>query len=163
MSNIPLSVSYKMAGEWMGVQMAFNFSLLTWLVFATLIMFAVFSLLNSLFFSISKGSEARFHHLGVGGPIVVYLILYAVQQLVSVVALLLIPLGIQITNPAGQLPEFSLVYVSSLSMFNEMLSGAGADPNTAVIGIEIVPVAVLFSFLLLVLTINSHRRHTSVR
>ena len=141
--------------------MAFNFSLLTWLVFATLIMFAVFSLLNSLFFSIAKGSEARFHHLGVGGPIVVYLILYAVQQLVSVVALLLIPLGIQITNPAGQLPEFSLVYESSLSMFNEMLSGA--DPNTAVIGIEIVPVAVLFSFLLLVLTINSHRRHTSVR
>lgn len=161
MSNIPLSVSYKMAGEWMGVQMAFNFSLLAWLVFATLIMFAVFSLLNSLFFSISKGSEARFHHLGVGGPIVVYLILYAVQQLVSVVALLLIPLGIQITNPAGQLPEFSLVYESSLSMFNEMLSGA--DSNTAVIGIEIVPVAVLFSFLLLVLTINSHRRHTSVR
>ena len=103
MPQVPLTVAYKLAGELLSTQMSMGFGPSIWLILSGVLIYAIFSLLNSVFFSVAKGSEARFHHLG------------------------------------------------------------GGDPNTAVIGIGIIPVVLLFSLLLFFLTIRSHRHYTSVR
>lgn len=50
----------------------------------------------SIFFAISTGSEARWQGLGIGGPVLVYVLLYVATQLLTIVLMLALPLGLQI-------------------------------------------------------------------
>lgn len=57
-----------------------------------------------LFFAISFGSQARFHHLGIAGPIVFYLILNFIVEMLTLTAMVFVPLGIELRMDPSGLP-----------------------------------------------------------
>lgn len=71
------------------------------------------------FYSASVGSEQRFSGLGVGGPIVVFVLLYIAMQLLSFVGLLLVPFGVEIG-------ESSMAFVQ-FNVLGEMAAGSGSS------------------------------------
>lgn len=64
-----------------------------WVVFPLLIlMFLAFSLVQ-YFFSASVGSEKRFNSMGIGGPIVVWILIYLAMQLLLMGFMIAVPFG----------------------------------------------------------------------
>lgn len=161
MVGLPFGVSYAMAGKLIHANFNFNFSLVTWLLVLALLLFTTFSLLISIFFSVAKGSESRFHHLGVGGPIIVYFILYFAQQILAFAAMVFIPLGIRFTIDSEHFTQFSLVFESSFENLKNL--SAQPNPSSGVIGMGMMPLFVIVSVVLLFWTLHSHKSKTSVR
>ncbi len=89
-----------------------NPGLLGLIVFWVLI-FGILNTLLNLYLSISLGSTPLFAPLGVGGPIIVYFILSAIGQVLSVVAALLIPIGISPVMEANGGRHFQLILSSA--------------------------------------------------
>lgn len=66
--------------------------------------YLVFTLLlqmSQLFFAMSFGSQARFHHLGIAGPIIFYLVLNFILEMLTLAAMVFVPLGIELRLDAG--------------------------------------------------------------
>ena len=61
--------------------------------------------MSQLFFAISFGSQARFHHLGIAGPIIFYLVLNFFLEMLTLIAMVFIPLGFELRlDPGSGLP-----------------------------------------------------------
>ena len=71
------------------------------------------------YFSASVGSEQRFSGLGVGGPIVVFVLMYIAVQVLSFVGLLAVPIGLEID-------ESSMAFVQ-FNVLGEMAAGSGSS------------------------------------
>ncbi|SMY10705.1 hypothetical protein [Brevibacterium jeotgali] len=84
-------------------------------------------------FSASIGSETPINRLGFGGPVVVYLVLYGISQVLTFAALFAIPLGIGMTGDGLGLVRFDVLA--------EVTGGAESD--------EVMPVAFLAPLLLI--------------
>ena len=105
---------------------------------------------------LSISAEGRFNHLGVGAPLIGLVVLYLVNQVVSLVAMLWIPVGVVLQGPdAGQ-----LVARGMWGGFVEAVR-TGADPD--VVGLGSLPAGVVVAALLAWWAVRSIERHTSLR
>ena len=66
--------------------------------------FSILMQLAQMFFAMSFGSLARFQKLSIAGPIICYLILNFVLEMLIMVAMVFIPFGIEVQMGADQLP-----------------------------------------------------------
>lgn len=69
-----------------------------WIVGAALLLVFVMFTVVEYFFAASIGSEKRLVSLGVGGPILVWFLLYMVMQVVLMLGMAVIPLGLTTTD-----------------------------------------------------------------
>lgn len=108
---------------------------------------------------ISIGSEARFNHLGFGAPVIGYVILYFVMQILALAAMLFVPLGIVLTGAdAGT--------IVSHGMFDDFIASirdtSGAtEPN--VLGLGLIPLSVVVAAVFWWWGARSVDRRTSLR
>ncbi|MGV8847867.1 hypothetical protein [Tessaracoccus sp.] len=65
-----------------------------WGVLAILFITLAIGGLAQYYFAASVGSEARLNRLGIGGPIIVWFVLYMVMQLLLLVGIVAVPLGL---------------------------------------------------------------------
>ena len=78
---------------------------------------SIIYLLAQVYFSITLGSSARFHNLGIAGPIVTFLITYIGMQFLALFSIVFIPFGVHfVLGSAGQLIELKLVGEGMLGM-----------------------------------------------
>ena len=84
-------------------------------------------------FSASIGSETPINRLGFGGPVVVYIVLYGVSQVLTFAAFLVIPVGIGMTGDGLGLMRFDVLA--------EMTAGASSG--------DVMPLAFLPPLLLI--------------
>ena len=122
---------------------------------------AVLLVLNilSFMFAISVGSEAKFRHLGIGGPVVVYIIYYIAMQVTVFVSMFLIPIGLQFNPAATALSQadFRIVRESMIPQFVEMIR-TGIEPERVIIGLGIIPMLFIVIAVITVLTYRSMDR-----
>lgn len=108
--------------------------------------------LAQFYFAISMGSISRLHHLGLAGPVIMYLGLYFVLQIWVLLGLLFIPLGITIEQGAFKLvPE---------GMLNIILH---PDSGRFIFGLGSLLFIVIAIAVLLAVTRRLIARHTSLR
>ena len=120
-------------------------------------------LLSQVFFAITAGSLSKLHKMGFAAPVLIYLALYFVLQLLTLAAMVFIPLGIQFTpTAAGGLANIHLVMKGMGSMLINGFKGT-ADIQTGVIGLGFVLVDVLGMIALFFATSKIMTRHTSLR
>lgn len=119
--------------------------------------------LTQIFFSVSLGSTSKLHKYGIGGPILVYVILYFVLQIVSLIAMTLIPLAVEMkATEAGEL-SFRVVSRNMLQWFIETIRNAESASNAGLVGIGSYLVIPIIAAVLLFATSKIVDRHTSVR
>lgn len=107
----------------------------------------------------SIGAEGRFNHLGFGAPVLGYVLLYVVMQVLGLAAMLFLPFGIIMLGPdAGT--------IVAQGMLKDFLASI-ADPsgNTApqVLGLGIVPLSIVVAAFFAWWGARSVERHTSLR
>ena len=114
-------------------------------------------------FIITKSNEARFHSLGKGAPVLMYVITYLLQQAASLIGMLLLPFGVSfLSDPVTEVASVEgWVFESSLPSFKRLLTGG--DPNQFTLGLGFIVTLVLLSIVYIVLTIRSMERHTSLK
>lgn len=100
--------------------------------------------------AVSLGSEEPRNRLGAGGPILVWLVLYVLTQLITLAGLLLVPLGIGATGD-----DLGIVSYAPLS---ELTSGNPED----VMPLGIIPALALIGASCLWLTVRSWRSRVSL-
>lgn len=156
---INLAVSGRGASPW--TALTEFVSTFGWPIIATVLGVIVLSLamaISMAAFVITYGSEARFNHLGFGGPVVVGIICYVVTQVVTMIGMLFVPLGIQISP--GQ--PTRLVYESMLPSMLAALNG-GTRTEAPVFGLGAVLAIAALCIVTTTWTIRSIERHTSLR
>lgn len=125
-------------------------------------LFTIFMMITQFAFAISKGSEARFHRLGLGGPVIVYLVTYFVQQAASLIGMVSLPIGVRFINQnTDELQGFEIVMESSWTSFRDSLSGNLG--TTFTLGLGFALLLLLLGVLYVFFTIRSIERHTSLR
>jgi hypothetical protein len=105
---------------------------------------------------LSISAESRFQGLGWGAPLIGLVLLYLVDQVVSLVGMLWIPLGIRLSGPeAGDLV--------ARGMWPDVVEAlrTGADPT--VIGLGSVVTGAAFTVALAWWAVRSIERRTSLR
>lgn len=101
---------------------------------------------------VTFGMEERFRSLGIGGPVVVWVVSYAVMQVLATLAIILIPLGAT--------PDLSgLVFTSFLPEMTRSLN----NEEPAFVPLGWVVVLVLTAPVFVVWTLRSMKHHTSLR
>ncbi|TRY19527.1 hypothetical protein FOJ82_01080 [Tessaracoccus rhinocerotis] len=121
LGHAPLDL-FSMVGQWW-TDMAAVMPWWGWMAAPpALLLLATFNLLQ-YYFAASVGSEKRFGSLGLGGPVLVWFVLYVVLQIV-LIGFMLIPIGLGVEGGA-----LALVSENYLAMVLD-----GADPATVPIG-----------------------------
>lgn len=100
---------------------------------------------------VTYGMEERFRTLGLAGPLVVWLVSYLALQLVSVVAILLVPFGVA--------PDLGRIVFTPPAI--EIGTATGSDLSFIPLGF--MPVVVAAGAVFVVWTLRSLRDHTSLR
>lgn len=109
--------------------------------------------LVQMYFSVSIGSESRFNRMGLGGPILVFVCLYMVVQILLAVSILTVPLGI---GPVADGLGFMRI---------DLLGEVLADPTSSggdILPLGFIPPLVLVTALCLWRTARSWNRHVSL-
>lgn len=94
--------------------------------------------LMQVFFAMSLGNTPPFHKLSIGGPILIYIVMYFIIQLINLVLTLFVPIGVSI-GPGG----FSFVFENMLSSFTAQ-TGSNVTIGLAGIIFEVVGTIALF-------------------
>ncbi|NLW11578.1 MAG: hypothetical protein GX028_06125 [Clostridiaceae bacterium] len=81
--------------------------------------------LAQMFFAMSFGSQARFHKLGIAGPIICYLILNFILEMITLAAMVFVPLGLELQLTGDELPV-----QGSLKLVNEGMIYLHRNPDT---------------------------------
>ena len=100
----------------------------------------------------SIGAQGRFNHLGFGAPIIGFVLVYAVDQMLSMVSVLFIPLSV--TTDGNFSTEI---------MWTSFLVAMRTDGQPNVIGIASYIIVPLFALFLAAWASRSIERHTSLR
>lgn len=129
-----------------------------------LLLFVSFSILSQLaqmFFSMSFGSLAKFQKLNIAAPIICYLILNFILEMLTMVAMVFIPFGIQMkVSGPNQLPVeggTSLVARGMIHMINN------PETQDIVFGLGGIAFMLIATFLLYLGTYNLIKKKTSLR
>ncbi|MBN1892739.1 MAG: hypothetical protein JW780_08160 [Clostridiales bacterium] len=119
--------------------------------------------LTNVFFSVSLGSTSKFHKYGIGGPILVYIVLYFVLQIITAIATMLIPLAVRVTpTETGEL-SYRIVSTPMVQWFIETVKNSSVEPQTSIVGIGSYILFPVIIATLLFVTIRIIEKHTSVR
>ncbi len=124
---------------------------------------AILSGLTQIFFSVSLGSTSKLHKFGVGGPILVYVILYFALQFVTVIAMSVIPLAIEMDVAESGALSYRIVSRNMVQWFLEAIRNSEAGSNEGLIGLGSFLVIPLIIAALLFATSRIADKHTSVR
>jgi hypothetical protein len=128
-----------------------------------LFILSIVSGLTQLFFSVSLGSTSKLHKYGIGGPVLVYVVLYFALQIVSMAAMALVPLAFEVqATEAGEL-SFHIVSRNMLEWFIETIRNGEPVSNAGLVGIGSYLILPVLVAVLLYATVRIVDRHTSVR
>ena len=98
------------------------------------------------------GAEGRFNHLGFGAPIIGFVLLYIVNQVLSTVGTFFLPLSVTTDG-----------HFSTEIMWASYRATMGTDGHPNVIGIGSYVLVPLFALILGVWASRSIEKHTSLR
>ena len=101
----------------------------------------------------SIGAQGRWNRLGFGAPAVGFVILYAVNQIVSLVAALLLPLSLDLTS--GR--------IVTRMMLPQFIEAVRLDQEPQLVGIGSVVVAPILAAILAWWAVRAIERHTCLR
>lgn len=104
------------------------------------------------FFAASIGSQAPMNRLGAGGPVLVWLGLYLVSQVLVFVSFVAVPVAVGMEDGRLTFVRFDVLA--------EMTAGAGTSPDVMPVGF--VPALMLVAVACLVATVHSWRRKVSL-
>ena len=122
-----------------------------WVVLGITIVALAVAGLAQYFFAASIGSEARMNRLGIGGPILVWFVLYLAMQTLLVVGIVAVPLGL------GQAPD------GNLSIFEaNFLQLMINDQNPDIMPLGFLPVLFVVSGALIWRTVVSWNKKVSL-
>lgn len=116
-----------------------------WLLIVAALVIASWMYLVQYYFAASIGSSGRLASLGVGGPILVWVVLYLVQQALTFVSIVAVPLGL---DPRGQ----------SLRLVSINYAAAIAGGGTDVIPFGFIPMLAVLTAVLIWWTARSWNR-----
>ncbi|MGO3146423.1 MAG: hypothetical protein ACTIJ6_01960 [Leucobacter sp.] len=136
---------------------AMDVSLLVFLVFCILAQLAYTVIAGATIMSV--GAQARFNHLGFGAPVIGAIIHYVGLQIISLAAMLFVPIGMIITGTG----EMKLVGEAMLSDFIRAMQEANFNGEPEVIGLGSVLVIVVLGVLFAWWGARSVERQTSLR
>ncbi len=122
-----------------------------WVVIAVLCVALAVSGLAQYYFAASMGSEARMNRLGIGGPIIVWFLLYVVMQILLVVGIVAVPLGL------GEGTDGNLAVMSA--NFLEMMM---VNESPDILPLGFFPVLIIVSAVLIWRTVVSWNRKVSL-
>lgn len=126
--------------------------------FAAYLMLASLYQLAQFFFAITFGNIARFHKLGIAGPIIVYLAEYVLLQVLGILFMVIIPFGVQMQlGPDNQITALRLV---NQGMWQSLLH---PDSPEIIIGFGSIVLSIIATTTLLLATARLLARHTSLR
>lgn len=93
-----------------------------WMIAAGLVVALAWALVWPVFFyfAVSIGHERRLSPLGAGGPVVVFVLVYAALQLLSLLGMVAIPFGIGMGDE-------QILSLTSFNLANEFASGSGSS------------------------------------
>jgi len=134
-------------------------------IIAMLIMSALYGLVQ-MFFSVSLGSTSKLHKYGIGGPVLIYVILYFVLQIVSVIFMGLIPLAVEFSQGATGSMTFRIVSRNMIEWLLGEITNSAVETGVSQVGLVglgawiVVPLVITG---LLVATVRIIEKHTSVR
>ena len=100
----------------------------------------------------SIGAEGRFNHMGFGAPIIGFVLVYIVNQVLSTVGTFFLPLSVTTDG-----------HFSTEIMWTSYLATMGAEGHPNVIGIGSYVLVPLFALILGVWASRSIEKHTSLR
>lgn len=103
-----------------------------WMITAGLVLMLAWVLVWPIYyyFSVSAGHERRLAGLGAGGPVVVFVLVYLATQAVSLLGMIVFPIGV------GEADGETLGFVR-FSLLSEMTAGASATTNVIPIGFSL--------------------------
>jgi len=111
---------------------------------------AILFLMAQIFFAITLGNCSRFHHLGLGGPIVSYLGVYFVSQIAILIGLIAVPLGLTVEDHV-------------LKVVPRGMAAAFFNGQDFVIGLGSIVVIIALTVGLFTWTARLLKNHTSLR
>lgn len=120
-------------------------------VVAAVLMVISWVLIDAALMSI--GAESRWNHLGFGAPVVGFVIVYLVSQVMNLVTMLLVPVSLDLTSG-------SIVIEPMVSAFLEALR---TDSEPTLLGLGFVPALWLFAAGMTWWAVRSIERRTSLR
>lgn len=116
------------------------------LLIALYALLSICYLLAQVFFSIALGSSARFHRLGIAGPIVTFLVVNFALQLLALAFMVLVPLGVQfVQGTSGQLTGLHLVGEGMLRMLLQPPKTGGVIGLGSVAGMVLGSIGLFFA------------------
>ncbi len=100
----------------------------------------------------SIGAEGRFNHMGFGAPIIGFVLLYIVNQVLSTVGTFFLPLSVTTDG-----------HFSTEIMWTSYLATMGTEGQPNVIGIGSYVLVPLFALVMAIWASRSIEKHTSLR
>ncbi len=104
----------------------------------------------------SVGAEGRFSHMGFGAPLIGLVILYVANQVLALVAMLVVPISIDV---AGRHPG-QIVW---RGMWNDFVDAVHTGSDPQIIGLGVVLAGIVLTIVMWVWATRSIERHTSLR
>ena len=101
----------------------------------------------------SIGGQGRFNHLGFGAPMVGLVLLYAVNQVLALIAVLFVPLSMDVTTG-----DFT-----SQMMWPQFLEALRTGAQPSVIGVGSVAIGPVLAGVLTWWAVRAIEQHTSLR
>lgn len=126
-------------------------------LFVVLVVLQLVSMIAQGAFAVSYGFESRFGNLGLAGPLIVGVVLYVLNQVVTLAALLFVPLGVTIDATGGG----RIVGQGMLPSFIDALNQRSS--TSPVLGLGVIPLLVIMTVVFAALTVRTIERHTSLR
>lgn len=122
-----------------------------WATAAVLVLLWLFATVAQYYFAASIGSESKMNRYGIGGPILVWVLLYVVMQVVLFVGIIAIPLGVDLA------PDGTPALVST-NFLELMLNNEDAD----LLPLGFLPVTFFVTGLLIWRTVVSWTKKVSL-
>ena len=122
-------------------------------LFVLIMLIGLFSLVIEVGAVMSIGGQGRFNHLGFGAPMVGLVLLYAVNQVLALIAVLFVPLSMDVTTG-----DFT-----SQMMWPQFLEALRTGVQPSVIGVGSVVVGPVLAVVLAWWAVRAIEQHTSLR
>ena len=122
-------------------------------LFILLVLIGLFSLVIEVGAVMSIGGQGRFNHLGFGAPMVGLVLLYAGNQVLALIAVLFVPLSMDVTTG-----DFT-----SQMMWPQFLEALRTGAQPSVIGVGSVAIGPVLAGVLTWWAVRAIEQHTSLR
>ncbi|MDO5063749.1 MAG: hypothetical protein Q4E00_01990 [Actinomyces bowdenii] len=137
----PVRRAVETLGVWRGLLLALTALLmcLAWMIMDTALM--------------SIGAQGRWNHLGLGAPVIGFIILYGVSQVVVLVSMMLVPLSIDLTT--GE--------IGTELMLGPFLESVRTDTDPQIMGLGFLPATWILAAVMGWWAVRAIEEHTSLR